>query len=71
MTDAEVKAVLDLLAIMHRDGGQYAAGHGIEKAARDAIELWFERAQHDSFEMLAMRERAEKAERTLKERRKP
>jgi hypothetical protein len=67
MTESERKAVLDLLAIMHRDGGQYAAKHGIEKAARDASELWFLRAEHHSFTSGAMKERYESAERALRE----
>jgi hypothetical protein len=61
MTEAEKKAVLDLLATMHRDGGRYATEHGVEKAARDATELWYRRAEHHSFEMLALRERLESA----------
>lgn len=33
----DLQAILDLLAIMHADGGHYAATHGIAKAAKDAL----------------------------------
>jgi hypothetical protein len=29
----------DLLAVIHRDGGQYTGQHGLEKSVRDAIEV--------------------------------
>ncbi len=31
--------LLDLLAIVHRDGGPYTAGHGIEKSVKDAKKI--------------------------------
>lgn len=37
ITSDDLKAVLDLLAVMHGDGGHYAAKHGIAKAAADAL----------------------------------
>jgi hypothetical protein len=67
MSDAERIAVLDLLAIIHHDGGQYVAEHGVEKAARDAIERWFNRIEASSLELMARRERADSAEKTLDE----
>jgi len=36
---AERRMLLDLLAIIHRDGGQYVDTHGLEKAWQDAISL--------------------------------
>jgi hypothetical protein len=36
---AESRMLLDLLAIIHRDGGQYVDTHGLEKARQDAITL--------------------------------
>lgn len=41
----DVAHLLELLAIIHRDGGQYAAEHGIEKACDDAgaqVSTWLE-----------------------------
>ena len=41
----DVAHLLELLAIIHRDGGQYAAEHGIEKAFDDAgaqVIAWLE-----------------------------
>ena len=34
----ERNACLDLLAIIHGDGGQYTGEHGVEKSVEDAIE---------------------------------
>ena len=34
--DSTFSAILDLLASVHRDGGQYTADHGIEKSCQDA-----------------------------------
>ena len=34
--DSTFSAILDLLASVHRDGGQYTADHGIEKSCHDA-----------------------------------
>ena len=41
----DVAHLLELLAIIHRDGGQYVAQHGIEKACKDAgaqVSTWLE-----------------------------
>lgn len=38
------RAVSDLLAIVHRDGGHYESQHGTEKAAKDAVTLWYANA---------------------------
>ncbi len=35
--------LLDLLAILHRDGGHYVGKHGLEKAVEDAKILWYEK----------------------------
>lgn len=35
-------ALRNLLAIIHRDGGHYAAEHGIKKAVEDAHKVWAE-----------------------------
>jgi hypothetical protein len=67
MSNAERAAVLDLLAIIYRDGGQYVAEHGVEKAARDAIERWFNRIEASSLELMARSERADSAEKALYE----
>jgi len=34
--------LMDLLAIIHRDGGHYVAEHGLEKAQQDAIKIIYE-----------------------------
>ena len=34
--DSAFSAILNLLASIHRDGGQYTADHGIEKSCQDA-----------------------------------
>ena len=34
--DSAFSAILNLLASAHRDGGQYTADHGIEKACQEA-----------------------------------
>jgi len=36
ITDAAHHALLNLLAVIHRDGGHYTAQHGVEKACKDA-----------------------------------
>ena len=47
--DSTKEALLNLLAVIHRDGGHYVAKHGIEKAAADAEHLIAkERAVRDS-----------------------
>uniref|UniRef100_A0A6H2A010 Uncharacterized protein n=1 Tax=viral metagenome TaxID=1070528 RepID=A0A6H2A010_9ZZZZ len=33
------RLLLDLLAVIHRDGGQYTAEHSIEKSAKDATKI--------------------------------
>lgn len=40
LTDEE-RQVRNLLAVIHRDGGHYAAEHGIAKACVDAIQAWY------------------------------
>ena len=35
--------VLDLLAIIHRDGGHYTEEHGVDKSIEDAIRLSVDR----------------------------
>ena len=35
--DAEIARLHDLLALIHRDGGQYLDTHGIDKACADAV----------------------------------
>lgn len=39
------RALGNLLAVIHRDGGHYQAEHGSEKAAKDAEALWCELAE--------------------------
>ena len=42
-TDAKhLSQLMDLLAIIHRDGGHYVAEHGLEKAQQDAIKIIYE-----------------------------
>jgi hypothetical protein len=67
VSDAERTAVMDLLATIHCDGGHYVTKHGIEKAAMDAIQRWYEHIEASSFELMARRERAESAEKALDE----
>jgi len=33
------RLLLDLLAVIHRDGGHYVAEHGIDQATEDATEI--------------------------------
>ena len=33
------KLLGDILAVLYRDGGQYTAEHGIEKSAKDAMQI--------------------------------
>lgn len=41
----------NLLAVIHRDGGHYAAKHNLEKATEDAIQVWGDReVQIDALE---------------------
>ena len=50
---AERRMLLDLLAIIHRDGGQYVDTHGLEKAWQDAITLTAElRAENERLKSL-------------------
>ncbi len=35
--------LMNLLAVMHRDGGHYTIKHGFEKSTKDAIEIWHKR----------------------------
>jgi len=35
--DAKIARLRDLLALIHRDGGQYLDTHGIDKACADAV----------------------------------
>jgi len=44
------KTLEDLLCVIHRDGGQYIAEHGIEKAFDDALEIHYK--QRDALEKL-------------------
>ena len=37
MSEAVIR---DLLAVIHRDGGQYVDEHGLEKACKDAHQVW-------------------------------
>lgn len=39
---ASEKALGNLLAVIHRDGGHYLAEHGLEKAVEDAMAKWAE-----------------------------
>ncbi len=41
MTEQEEHVVLDLLAVIHRDGGQHTGKVGIEKACKDAMEKYY------------------------------
>jgi len=43
MIPRNTRCLLDLLAIIHRDGGHYTEKHGIEKSAKDAMQLSSER----------------------------
>ena len=36
---SEMQALLNLLIVIHRDGGQYTITHGLEKSAKDATEI--------------------------------
>ncbi len=36
------RLLLNLLAVIHRDGGRYVAANGIEKACADAAKTWCE-----------------------------
>jgi hypothetical protein len=38
-THSEAALLGELLAVIHRDGGQYAIQHGTEKATQDAIQI--------------------------------
>ena len=42
MSKAERLALSNLLAIIHRDGGQYQSEHGTAKAVTDAHQVWAE-----------------------------
>lgn len=44
----EAQSVLDLLAVLHRDGGHYTAEHGVEKSAADAMAEVLRLKQFDS-----------------------
>ena len=37
--DAVTKGLSDLLAVIHRDGGQYISQHGLAKAYEDAVKI--------------------------------
>jgi hypothetical protein len=67
MTEVERKAVLDLLATIHGDGGHYVARHGIEEAALEAIQLWYRLLEGNSFELMAREDRADSAEKALED----
>jgi len=47
-------ALLDLLAVIHRDGGQYVANHGLEKAIKDAEDqIYATREELDKYKFLS------------------
>ena len=39
MSKEHKRHLLNLLAIIHRDGGHYVAEHGLDKAVQDAMEI--------------------------------
>lgn len=41
LSTRERQATLDLLAVMHGDGGHYTHEHGLEKSARDATDEYY------------------------------
>lgn len=60
MTPEEIeRALLDLLAIIHRDGGHYTGRYGLRKSVRDAMrivpELRVERNREDDLDALVSR----------------
>ena len=61
--EAELQAGRDLMAVVHRDGGDYLQTHGDRKAADDAIAI----VSKLRAELAAERERREAAEWVLKE----
>ena len=61
--EAELQAGRDLMAVVHRDGGDYRQTHGDRKAADDAIAI----VSKLRAELAAERERREAAEWVLKE----
>ena len=43
MTEIDYKEVLlNVLAVIHRDGGHYVDAHGVEKAVSDAVDKFYQ-----------------------------